>query len=34
NYTAQLNGEQWMPGLYFCMMKCDSGQKVIRIVKA
>lgn len=34
NYMAQLNGEQWMPGLYFCMMKCDSGQKVIRIVKA
>jgi uncharacterized protein (DUF1501 family) len=33
-YTKIIEGSQWTPGHYFCSMKCDAGQKVLRLVRA
>ncbi|WP_428653616.1 DUF1501 domain-containing protein [Runella sp.] len=33
SYTLPINGIQWSPGYYLCSLRCDAGQKVIRLVK-
>jgi len=33
SYTIPINGLHWTPGYYLCMLRCDAGQKVIRLVK-
>ena len=33
-YTEFIEGTRLVPGHYLCAMKCDAGQKVIRILKA
>ncbi|MFN8348279.1 MAG: DUF1501 domain-containing protein [Spirosomataceae bacterium] len=33
-YTDFIEGTRLVPGHYLCAMKCDAGQKVIRILKA
>lgn len=33
SYTVSLNTVQWSPGYYLCSLRCDAGQKVIRLVK-
>ena len=33
-YSEIVEGSYWTPGPYLCAMKCDAGQKVIRILKA
>ena len=33
-YSEIVEGSYWIPGSYLCAMRCDAGQKVIRILKA
>ncbi len=32
-YILPINGNGWVPGYYLCMLQCDEGRKVIRLVK-